>query len=90
MIRNPSAPTHLTIAQAHRVLAREGVRVAKVTIYRLAKPGKPLEGELHEGTLMVPAHRVLEFIEARQASDSAPAPDASEPGPEPGPAPERR
>lgn len=63
--RNPSAPSHLTMAMTRRLLARLGLPLSVARIWELCQPGRPLETEVHEGTRLIPRWRLMQFLDAR-------------------------
>lgn len=54
-------PSHLTRAQAARILKRTGG-----TVYGQSRKGGPLEAETWHGTKMIPAWRVLQALREQQ------------------------
>jgi len=66
-----SAPSHYTYSMVrHRLKMDAKVSLGRSRICQLAREGQPLEAEMHEGQKMIPAWRVLLFLDARIRQDS--------------------
>jgi len=64
------APSHYTYAMVrYRLYKETKVKLSRSRISQLAKPGKPLEAETHEGQRLIPAHLVMAFLESRKRQD---------------------
>lgn len=82
--RGPSLPSHLTQAMARRHLNRCGIVISAARIWVLSRPGNALEGETHDGALLIPRWRLMEFLDARLGKKAAQASaDPGEQTPEP-------
>lgn len=58
--RGIQAPSHVTRAQAARILG-----LSLTYVCNISKPGDPLEAEMHWGTAMIPVWRILRLQDER-------------------------
>lgn len=71
--RQPSPPSHLTRAMVVRHLKAAGHSRSRQVVDKLTAPGRALEAELWDGTLMIPRWRVMAWLDAQEAKAKAKA-----------------